>query len=93
MNQDYEFRFVRNGVALRATIDACSWIWWARLDTPNFRFDTFGYSEAHARQLLREGWARHAKQTGATDPWSAVKGDVQVTRAALGGCLRDGEAI
>jgi hypothetical protein len=68
-------------------------LYWAHMETRSFDFDTFGISEATARNLMRSAWEKHCKQTGCPTPWSEVEDGVGVTEVKRGTMLRDRDTL
>lgn len=59
-------------------------MYWATLETTNYRFTAFGLTAEAARDTMRATWEEHARQTGATWTWEDVAEDVGVTFTRAG---------
>jgi hypothetical protein len=69
-------------------------IWRAVFETPSFRFESYGVSQAHALKVLKKGWREHAKQTEA-DPYylKMYEEDIWYDKVRIGQCMRDEQVI
>lgn len=65
----------------------------ARLRTARFEFEAYGTGPKRAKYLLQQAWERHREQTGASDAWSDVSGDVEIIEVWMGKVYRDGTII
>lgn len=66
----------------------------ATLQTPNFTFEAYGPTTAHATNALKRGLDGHARQYGlAPDWWRPLEADIYTQYFDTCKCYRDGEAI
>ena len=65
----------------------------AELETRNFSFEAYGYSEVEAIYIMRQVWAKHRRQLGATDTWQDVEGDINVREIIVNAGYRDGTIV
>jgi hypothetical protein len=65
----------------------------ASLETRNFSFEAYGYSEVEAHYIMRQVWAKHRRQLGATDTWADVEESVNVQEIIVNAGYRDGTLI
>ena len=68
-------------------------MFWAHLETRNFRFDAFGDRESEALDALKRTWQKHARQYEATFSWVDLKDDVSIVFIRQGDGLRDRDLI
>lgn len=63
-------------------------MYWATLETVNYRFNAFGGTKAEAIRTLRLTWEEHARQTLATWTWEDLSEDIGLTFIRVGDGLR-----
>lgn len=68
-------------------------MYWATLETTNYRFDAFGFTPEDALETLRETWEEHARQTDATFTWEELSPDTGVTFTRVGDGWRGFELL
>ena len=68
-------------------------MYFAKLQTTNFEFLTFSYTETDCREMMKRAWMHHQKETGATYSWNFVSEDVVVNFVRVGDTFRNGELI
>lgn len=63
-------------------------MYWATLETVNYRFNAFGFTEEHALETMRALWEEHALQYEASWTWEDLADDVGLLFIRIGDGFR-----
>lgn len=67
----------------------------ASIDTRNFTFEAYGFTESHVQDRLREGLHKHAEQYDLSFEWvqEMMAGDISLLPITMGDSFRDRERL
>ncbi len=68
-------------------------MYWATLETTNYRFTAFGFTPEDALETMRATWEEHARQTSATWYWEDVADGVSVNFTRVGDGWRGNDLL